>query len=424
MQQHQPLTTHEAPKISHQTETGLNKEISDSGANGRRPDISLQVPPRPLGFGSTAGGKVMDHSQSFSKGRSSPKGFLRVLSFKRKVNVAADGERSSLLNSDPKTAAESTSMTSISEIPWSRCNSLPVSHAPNLSPSVAATPVSARTYNEQQIKPHKDVKSKVSRSLSIPGRNVVIVRSVSFNTRSEQDKEDTNDDQITPAPVEVTEDEEIPEEAAVCRICLDECDEGNTFKMECYCKGDLRLVHEECLIKWLNTKGTNKCEICGKVVQNLPVTLLRVSSSVQRRNRPLQDHQNFNSETISAWQDFVVLVLISTICYFFFLEQLLLPDLKTQAIIMSAPFSFTLGLLGSVFAIVLAIKEYIWTYAALEFALVAITVHLFYTMLHLAPIYSILLSTVFGFGIAMGINYMYIQYVNWRLQVSINENPA
>ncbi|KAK2393994.1 RING/U-box superfamily protein [Trifolium repens] len=417
---HQPLSIHEAPKISHQTEAGLNKEISANGSSGKRPDISLQVPPRPLGFGSTCGGKVLDHSQSFSKGISSPKDFLRVLSFKRKVNVV-DGERSSLLNSDSKTAADSTNKAPISEISWSRCNSLPVSHAPNLSPSVA-TPVSARTYNEQQIKPHKDAKSKVSRCLTIPARNVVIVRSVSFNTRTDQEQQDTNDDQITPVPVEVTEDEEIPEEEAVCRICLDVCDERNTFKMECSCKGDLRLVHEECLIKWFTTKGTKKCEICGKEVQNLPVTLLRITSTVQQRNR--QDQHSLSSEAISAWQDFVVLVLISTICYFFFLEQLLLPDLKTQAIIISAPFSFTLGLLASVFAIVLAIREYIWTYAALEFALVAVTVHLFYTLLHLAPIYSILLSSILGFGIAMGINYMYIQYVTWRLQVSINDSPV
>ncbi|PNY13514.1 zinc finger protein [Trifolium pratense] len=402
------------------TETGLNKEISDNGSSGKRPDISLQVPPRPLGFGSTAGGRVLDHSQSFSKGISSPKDILRVLSFKRKSNVV-DGERSSLLNSDFKTAADSTNMASISEISWSRCNSLPVSHAPNLSPSVV-TPVSARTYNEQQIKPHKDAKSKVSRCLTIPARNVVIVRSVSFNTRTDQEQQDTNDDQITPVPVEVTEDEEIPEEEAVCRICLDVCDERNTFKMECNCKGDLRLVHEECLIKWFTTKGTKKCEICGKEVQNLPVTLLRITSTVQQRNG--QNQRNLSSEAISAWQDFVVLVLISTICYFFFLEQLLLPDLKTQAIIISAPFSFTLGLLASVFAIVLAIREYIWTYAALEFALVAVTVHLFYTLLHLAPIYSILLSSICGFGIAMGINYMYIQYVTWRLQVSINDSPV
>jgi len=39
-------------------------------------------------------------------------------------------------------------------------------------------------------------------------------------------------------------------------------------------------------------------------------------------------------------------------------------------------------------------------------------------------IYAILLSSVLGFGIAMAINYAYIQFVTWRLQVSHDDNPV
>ncbi|KAK6803537.1 hypothetical protein RDI58_001321 [Solanum bulbocastanum] len=354
--------------------------VSDLGPSMKKADLSLQIPPRHAGIGT--GRKYSPRSPGPTGG------FLRALSFKKKA-ASSDGERSSLLSSDHKVVPGSPLAANFFSSNWQKCASLPVTPASNSSPSVS-TPISARTHGEQQ-RPNSSrtgaSKASMSRSLSVPGRNFVIVRSMSF----------------------ATHEEHVPDTGDVCRICLEACDEGNTFQMECSCKGDLRLVHEECAIKWFSVKGNKICDVCRQEVSNLPVTLLRIPSTGQQDNR--SEHNN--SGRISAWQDFVVLVLISTICYFFFLEQLFVHDMKTQALVIAAPFAFTLGLLASIFAVILAIKEYIWSYAALEFALFAVPLHVLYSMLQLQAVYSIMVASVLGFGATMSINAMYIRYYSW-----------
>ncbi|KAL5563303.1 hypothetical protein UlMin_033050 [Ulmus minor] len=279
---------------------------------------SGQIPPRLVGFGSSHSGKGLLQSQGSAKGSSSTGGFLRCFSFKKK-GLGPDGERSSLFDSDTRKPLESPIMANLkSAFSWQRCASLPVRPESNLSPA-ATPPLSARLPNERQ-KPHVVIfsfwhgqfwqkgvaQATMSRSLS-----VVIVRSLSFANHSEHAKTDSNDDQITPAPNE--DDEEIPEEEAVCRICLEELEEGNTLKMECSRKGALQLMHK---VEWFSQRGNKKCEVCQHEVKNFPVTLLRMQSSVQRSNCQEHNQQSMNSESISY------LIMMKQICANLFEEDI------------------------------------------------------------------------------------------------------
>ncbi|XP_022767365.1 uncharacterized protein LOC111311854 isoform X2 [Durio zibethinus] len=209
--------------------------------------------------------------------------------------------------------------------------------------------------------------------------------------------------------------EDIPEEEAVCRICLTELGEGaETLKMECSCKGELALSHQECAIKWFSIKGNKTCDICKQEVRNLPVTLLRVQN-VQAHNLRGSGARLAEVARYRVWQDVPILVIVSMLAYFCFLEQLLVTKMKSGAIAISLPFSCILGLLASMTSTTMVRRKYVWIYATIQFGLVVVSAHLFYSLLHVQAVLSVLLSAFVGFGSTMcGTSIIYEVSRGWR----------
>ncbi|KAI5055068.1 hypothetical protein GOP47_0030484 [Adiantum capillus-veneris] len=159
--------------------------------------------------------------------------------------------------------------------------------------------------------------SSATRSLSLPSfrrwrsfsrqkSDVFIVRSLSISG--------LKDVHNNFALLDVQSDEkEVPEDEAVCRICMLELEEGNEmFRMECSCKGELALAHKDCAMKWFSVKGNNLCDICNSIVRNLPVLLFRRSSSLLRGNASTAGNVG-DVEVNSSWRHTAALLLSSAL---------------------------------------------------------------------------------------------------------------
>ncbi|XP_042375923.1 uncharacterized protein LOC121969754 isoform X1 [Zingiber officinale] len=209
------------------------------------------------------------------------------------------------------------------------------------------------------------------------------------------------------------EGENIAEEEAVCRICMIELSEGNdSLKLECSCKGELALAHQECAVKWFSIKGNRNCEVCKQEVKNLPVTLLRIQAA--HTATALSDNSQQNLFHYRYWHDLPILVVVSMLAYFCFLEQLLVASFGTAALAIAVPFSCILGLFATLTSQTIVMKEFVWVYAAIQFVLVVFFAHLFYTVLHLQAAISIILATFAGFGVAMSGNTIIVEFLRWR----------
>ncbi|CAN1182317.1 hypothetical protein LINPERHAP2_LOCUS35897 [Linum perenne] len=393
-----------SPVIHHQEEpsTGGIVEEQQSNQNWKKTNLFLEIPSRPMeedGLGSPQDSFVIkmppmtptqtprkvnfqltptssdsrggagNRSPALtpSKGKSSLKNLLPKLSFKSRIatlNAAAEKASNPEAHQEKPSIARSLSLTKLFTPRMKRTSSLPVTPVAHLSNQHSGSlSVSGSLIPFREGPPRK-----IARSLSVPVNNKdgsirrmdSFFRVIPSTPRAKSEAEIATTDASSPSvtATETIDDdgEDIPEEEAVCRICLVElCEGGETLKMECRCKGELALAHQECAVKWFSIKGNKTCDVCKHDVENLPVTLLRIQSrragitGLARGQAADPDgyRQLVWFLNIRVWQEVPVLVIVSMLAYFCFLEQLLVEHMGTGAIALSLPFSCVLGLLSS-----------------------------------------------------------------------------
>ncbi|ESW17968.1 hypothetical protein PHAVU_006G002500 [Phaseolus vulgaris] len=454
--------------LLHRHQCSAGNGIGDSTSlipESRRPHLSsLQIPARsvenalssftktdgPTLISSPGSGRGLPPRPNSARVKSTMKSLLSERSFKAK-NGSQDSERTVLIvpdnlpsdcpvdkpsTSKPSTSKPSTSRSlSLNKILFSSStkatHSLPVTPTANSGAEI----VQGRHLGCDSDSSKMEVNQHITRSVSVPvnikaanlrrtdsRRLVRVISARSLLTTGEGiSTQNASGSEIV---VEDTS-EDIPEEDAVCRICLVELAEGgNTLRMECSCKGELALAHQDCAVKWFSIKGNKTCDVCKQEVLNLPVTLLKISNPQTVIPQPLPAPQQREVTSYRIWQDLSVLILVSMLAYFCFLEELLVSDLGTHALAISLPFSCVLGLLSSMIASTMVSGSYMWAYACFQFAIVILFAHVFYTILNVNAILSVLLSSFTGFGISISLNTLVTEYVRWRMRRLIQSSTT
>ncbi|CAN6455661.1 unnamed protein product [Victoria cruziana] len=438
------VSTESSDQHDHELEKTAKEPTS---SQQRRPNLSLQIPARSREILTPNSTKIhvaptpspvsargsLPPKPSFVKGKTSFKNLFTQRSFMTRVPLS-DCEKAVLLPGasyeemeEKPSTSRSFSLTRVFLPAIKKTHSLPVTPVAN-SDADSVHGRDERTHPSSTIR-RPEVKKQIARSLSVPVNTKIrslrradssggIIRIVPATPRVTvvEGASATTMNEIPEINAEPEDDgENIPEEEAVCRICLIELAEGGeTLKMECSCKGELALAHQECVVKWFSIKGNRTCDVCKEEVRNLPVTLLRLQNAQPVNRHPVAIEPPRLVSRYRVWQDVPVLIMVSMLAYFCFLEQLLVAEMGSRALAISLPFSCVLGLLSSMIASTMVSKNYIWAYASFQFAAVILFAHIFYSILKVHPILSVLLSSFTGFGIAISTNSLLIEYLRWR----------
>uniref|UniRef100_A0A803NQ38 RING-CH-type domain-containing protein n=1 Tax=Cannabis sativa TaxID=3483 RepID=A0A803NQ38_CANSA len=442
-----------SPEISEETQSSLDnsgqhlvlqipsRDIEDAREEFVRINMNTQTPsppPRRVNFSPLPSPSFGRHTRSpgpsSSKTKSNMKNLLPKLSFKNR-NSSSEIQKAVLLalesspeeRQEKRTFSRTLSLTKLFTPRSKNTSSLPV------TPIAHSNPESMHGGNMTELLylVKGGTRIPIHRSHSVP----VLTKDGSVSLRGVfrviPSTPRASEKTVLTAPSTPQKDdsdggddggEDIPEEEAVCRICFVELGEGgDTLKMECSCKGELALAHQECAIKWFSIKGNKTCDVCKQDVRNLPVTLLRIQSS---RGVNLRGGRALHAEVTQyrVWQDVPILVIVSMLGYFCFLEQLLVGKMGSGAIAISLPFSCILGLLASITATTMVRRKHVWIYACIQFGLVVLSAHLLYSLLHMQGVLSVLLATFTGFGVTMCGNSILVEISKWRRQRRSQEN--